>query len=208
MRKTPPLTRPLSPMANIPVERTGSSFPWWLVLLGLVALGAIVWFATRSTTDDTDRTAVTQTTDDAIVSDPGFISDEGRTTTTAPGATNGVMTNPARLVDVPATRDPAGREVRFDNMRVEVAYSDSVFYATHADGPPGTRFFVVLGNPAPSPSPFTPPATLDIGEVVTIEGVVREPSRDDLQRWDIAPAERDRLMRLEDYYVAARRVDQ
>lgn len=196
-------------MANIPVERTGSSFPWWLVLLGLVALGAIIWFATRTTTDDTTRTAATQTTtqttDDVIVSDSEFIPDEGRTTTTAPGATNGVLTNPARLVDVPATRDPAGREVRFTDMRVDVAYSDSVFYATHVDGPPNRRFFVVVGNPAPAPQ--GPPSTLQTGQVVTVEGVVREPSRDDLQRWDIAPAERDRLMRLEDYYVAARRVN-
>lgn len=189
-------------MANIPVERTTSSFPWWLLILGALVLGLILWLVLRPATDDRarDTTTVTQTEETTQTPAVTEVPDQDRT------QTRDVITAPARLVDTPDGRQLVGREVRFADMRVDVAYSDSVFYATHVDGPPGRRFFVVVGNPAPAPSPFSPPATLNIGDVVTVEGTIDEPQRDALQRWEIAEGERDRLMRLEDYYVSARQV--
>lgn len=44
---------PLFPMANIPVERTDSGFPMWLLgLLGLLLLGLLLWFFVGSDDDD------------------------------------------------------------------------------------------------------------------------------------------------------------
>ena len=69
---------PLSPhpsilMANIPVERTGSGFPLWLLgLLGLLLLGLLLWFFAGSddddvvVVDDVDETEVVE----AGVTDP------------------------------------------------------------------------------------------------------------------------------------------
>ena len=47
-------------MANIPVERTGTGTPWWVWLLGLLLLAAIVWFliAAFDNDDDVETAAV------------------------------------------------------------------------------------------------------------------------------------------------------
>lgn len=51
-------------MANIPVERTGT--PWWLWLLGLLLLGALLWFLIGAFGDD----------DDVVVTDDIEVVDE------------------------------------------------------------------------------------------------------------------------------------
>jgi hypothetical protein len=181
-------------VANIPVERTGNSggTPWWVWLLGALILLALIWFlVSQMTGDDRDRAPATAPPTTAV--DPARPADTGP------------ITDPRMLADAPDGRTMAGRQVQLSNMRVEVAYSDSAFYAVPADHPVDRRFFVVVGNPA------TPgiggPSTLQVGDVVTVHGTVHEPTRNDLQRWDIAENERDRLMRYEDYYIRADRVD-
>ncbi|MGB3541700.1 hypothetical protein [Rubrivirga sp.] len=52
-------------MANIPVERTASSPPWWLWLLGLLLLGLIGWLIASALGDD-----------DEVVEDPVEVVDE------------------------------------------------------------------------------------------------------------------------------------
>lgn len=184
-------------MANIPVERTdrAGGTPWWAWLLGLLVLIGLIWLVASLLSDDRpDRERVATADTTAVAPAPA-------TTTTD----TGVLTDPRVLADAPDTRVYAGREVRLSDMRVEVAYSDSVFYAVPADHPVDRRFFVVVGNPV------TPgiggPATLNVGDRVTVHGRLEEPARNDLERWDIAADERDRLTRLEDYYVRATRVD-
>lgn len=184
-------------MANIPVERTGSTggTPWWAWLIGLLLLIGLIWLLASALTDDDmdTRTAAVDTTT-AVTPAP--------TPTTTDTE---VLTDPVALANAPNTRVYDGRDVRFSDMRVEVAYSDSVFYAVPADDPVDRRFFVVVGNPA------TPgiggPATLEVGDRVTVHGRIDDTERDDLARWDIAADERDRLMRYEDYYVRATRID-
>jgi hypothetical protein len=181
-------------MANIPVERTERTggFPWWGWLLGLLLLIGLIWLLSSAFRGD-DRTPVTTTDTTAVA--PGPVTQQD----------TGVLTEPRVLADAPDPRLYAGREVRLANLRVEVAYSDSVFYAVPEGAPVNRRFFVVVGNPA------TPgiggPATLDVGDAVTVHGRLEEPARNELERWDVAADERDRLIRLEDYYIRATRVD-
>jgi len=42
-------------MANIPVERTSSGTPWWLWLLGLLLLLALIWFLISAFSDDEEE---------------------------------------------------------------------------------------------------------------------------------------------------------
>lgn len=184
-------------MANIPVERTdrAGGTPWWAWLLGLIILIGLIWLlASLLTGDDPNPEPVTTTDTTAVAPAPG-----------AQATGDEVITDVRRLADAPSARDFSDRQIRADSMRVEVAYSDSVFYAVPADYPTDRRFFVVVGDPD------TPgiggPATLNTGDLVTVHGTVREPQRDALEQWDITADERDRLMRLEDYYIRADRVE-
>jgi hypothetical protein len=182
-------------MANIPVERTERTggFPWWGWLLGLLLLIGLIWLLSSAFRGDDPAPVATA---DTTAVAPGPV--------TQPQDTE-VLTDPRVLAAAPDARLYEGRDVRLADMRVEVAYSDSVFYAVPADDPVDRRFFVVVGNPA------TPgiggPATLNVGDVVTVHGRLEEPARNELERWDIAADERDRLMRFEDYYVRARQVN-
>lgn len=178
-------------MANIPVERTGSSgMPWWAWLLGLVLLLGLVWLIFMTTGDDT---ADTQTT----AADTTEQAEERRD--------DGVLTDPVAVANAPNPRVYEGREVRFDDMRVEVAYSDSLFYAVPATEQVDRRFFVVLGDPGRfGPTGAT---NLSVGDRVTVHGRLSPPDRDALQSWEVAEDERARLDRLEDYYIRAERVN-
>ena len=181
-------------MANIPVERTsrGGGTPWWVWLLGLIVLIALIWLLAALLTNDDPA-------DPAVRDDPTMVDP-------APPPTDDtqVLTDPQVLTQAPDPRLYEGRQVRLQNMRVEVAYSDSLFYAVPAEDPVERRFFVVVGDPA------TPrigePATIQEGEQVTVHGRIQEPTRNELDRWNITENERDRLMRLEDYYIRADRV--
>jgi len=184
-------------MANIPVEptgRTGGAVPWWAWLLGLIALIAVIWLVASALTGDGRDRAPVAATDTAAVAPAPVATDQG------------VLTDPVPLANAPNPRVYEGREVRFADMRVEVAYSDSLFYAVPAGDPVERRFFVVVGSPMVTPG-IAGPTTLNVGDRVTVHGRLEEPVRSDLDRWDIAADERARLDRLEDYYIRAQRVD-
>ena len=72
MTRAPSVLSPPRLMANIPVERTSSGIPWWLLaLLGLLLLGLLIWLFAGdddevAVVDEPDRTEVVE----PIVTDP------------------------------------------------------------------------------------------------------------------------------------------
>lgn len=130
-------------MANIPVERSGG-IPWWVWLLGLLALLLLGALLLSQCGDDADRTAVTVEQDGVSTAgdfDESAVADDAGAAT-AGVATAGALTSLAALRDaIDGATDGTGadgttldgRDVRLSGLAVSRVVGDSTFYVGTGD---------------------------------------------------------------------------
>ena len=186
-------------MANIPVERERST-PWWLWLLGLLLLAALIWLIAELLDDDADDAYVAE--DHVTAVDPVAPVE------TDTAGTAGAITTIAGLADGQAA---IGREVRLDDVRVLTVTGDSSYFVgsgTDTD----TGALVVLENLGESETFASGPEgtdgryNVDEGDVIDVDGVVAAFDASTPDYTDMPAADRDRAMRS-GVYINAQRVE-
>ncbi len=153
-------------MADIPVEKK-SGTPWWLWLLGLLVLAALIWLLIGLFNDDEDEADV-DLGDDTNQVDPAPVEDV---------AAAGLITSVATITEADDPVSLAGRQVQLSDMRVSSVLGDSAFYAT----PEGDdrRFLIALNEVIPS-GPDDVEGRYDVteGQLVDVDGAIRELTRE------------------------------
>lgn len=168
-------------MARIPVEKKNGGTPWWAWLLGLLLLAGLIWLlVSLFDGDDEDYTSVPADTTETYTD---------YDTTDAMGTTGGTITSVSTLANGNAT-DLAGRQFELSDMRVESVEDDQLFWVTPADAGTGQgsgeRFLVSLREQLTPDQPGTE-GRYDIteGQIVTINGSVREINETDATAWGL-----------------------
>lgn len=163
-------------MANIPIEKKSGGAAWWMWLLGLLLLGALIWLLAGlfdGPEDDIDY-AVGDTTQVEPV--PVMPADDTGTITSL--MTIQTAANPQSLV---------GRSVNIDSLRVERVSGDSTFFVSAADAPTDNRIFAVLRNLGEAETGPGMGAdgvyNVNEDEMATIDGTIARLASDDPDRW-------------------------
>lgn len=118
-------------MAEIPVERKSKGLPWWLLLLGLLALLLVGFILLRSCND---RAAVSNTnTNTGMTTNTG--NGNARITTQGVGTATGDRVTDVNIFGSTADKASlAGRRVELQNVKVNRVISDRVFTVTSGSG--------------------------------------------------------------------------
>lgn len=176
-------------MADIPVEKKGGS-SWWLWLLGLLVLAALIWLLVELFDDEPDE-------DD--------LADETLTEEVEPAPMDeGPITDVSTIFAAASPAMLAGREVQLSDMRVTSVLGDSAFYAT----PEGDdrRFLIALNEVIPSP-PEGVEGRYDVteGQMVDVSGHIRELTRE-ADAWNLSDEEAD-AMQDDAIYIRAQELN-
>lgn len=190
-------------MANIPVERTPSPFPWWLLAVGLavVAVGAYIVGDVLFDDDDDDLYDDDHETV-AVAPIAPAVPDEPVHTEPAESAK---LTSVARIVAAPLT--VVGSEIAIPNMHVTDVVGDKTFYVTANNHSSDQQFFVFLDEQATPDDPGVEGRyDVNAGQTLTVYGSVQKLDESDRDKWNITETEAQRLGD-DAVYLRAERLD-
>lgn len=166
-------------MANIPVEQR--STPWWLWLLGLLALAGVFWLVAELFDNEPDADEIVGTEDNVGVIDdleiePGADVDvlEGAVVTTEDQlfVDDADPVDAGRMDGVTVTRLEPGTPVDLDGARVLNVIGDSAFWIGRDDT---RRYLVVLadlGESETGAGGTDGVFNVDEGDTVSIDGAI------------------------------------
>lgn len=153
-------------MADIKIEKKGSSLWWLWLLIALVVIGLLLWFFVGN--NDRDDRAV-----QAPVAAVAPVQSAGEESMTpVDGNANGPITD---LATITGSNDGSlvGRDVRLSGVPVGDVAGDASFWLTGADG---KRVYVVLDEVRTPGTPVEGRVDVDKGKNVDVVGTIRSAS--------------------------------
>ena len=178
-------------MAKIPVEKkTGG---WWMWLLALLALLLLGWMLAEVLDDEDDLDMATAEVE-----------------TVEPVETEvdvGPITSLVVLASAPSWRDMLEREVQLTDLRVTRVVGDKTFYVVPQGMQNAEELLIVLDQvPTPGQPGIEGRYDVTAGQIMTIEGELRELDVDPVQEWQLTEAEAQTLS-SDEIYVHADQLD-
>lgn len=169
-------------MAHIPIEKESRGPAWWLWLLGLLAVAALVWLVASLFDDpEPERADLARGETERMEPAPLVSAAEARPITSVAEILR--TANPTTLV---------GREVALDSLRVERLAGDSTFFVSAAALPSGDRLFAVLrrlGESEHGPGTGADGVyNIDEDDLTSLTGTIARLEPDDLARWGLTGA--------------------
>lgn len=150
-------------MAEIPVERK-SGIPWWVwLLLALIVLGLILWWASD---DDEIETAV--------VAPVAPVTETAVAPATTDMAAAGPITDLTTILGAADRSMLVGRQVQLSNVQVQSVVGDRTFFV----GPDANQTVLVVLDEIPTPGTPGTEGRYDVtqGQVVNISGSMASPN--------------------------------
>lgn len=189
-------------MANIPVERTSSPFPWWILIIGLIVLAGGAYIAGDLIFDDDDDSILHDDVETVAVAPVAPVPVIAPADARQDGAT---LTSVDRIIAAPLS--VVGAKVAIPNLHVTDVVGDKTFYVTAKDTSSDHRFFVLLNEQATPDHPGVEGRyDVNAGQVVTLYGTVERLNDSDRSKWNITEAEAER-MGDDAVYLHAERLD-
>lgn len=190
-------------MANIPVEHK-SGLPWWVWLLGLLALLLVGALLLSQCGDDDDVVAVTDTYEEPIPGPAGPIDDQVATDTGTDAITSWAM-----LLDAQGSDNLVGRMVDLDDLVVGNVVGDSSFFAAPASADDQRVLFVLQDLREWKAGPGTGADgiyNIDSGASIDVTGQIMAFAEGTAGTSQVAGADRTRLLD-QGYYINVTNVD-
>ncbi len=176
-------------MANIPIEKKSGGFPLLPVILGALAVLALLFFLMRGCDDNNPRTA-DGIVEDSLTANP----DAGLGPNDVPDSLGALFTSVDDIFrDSTAWTTYNGRAARFNNVRVTSVVGDSTFYVQSNNG---QRLFVVLEGLGEN-EPGGPPdgqMAVKVGDQLNLEGTLVR--NDDFARYGLSGDDLARFNRM------------
>ncbi len=189
-------------MARIPVEKDHKGTPWWLWLLGILLIIALIWLLVEWFDNDDD---------DVVVQDPI------ETVEPLPSVDTGVITSVATLLAANDISEYVGRQVRLDNMYVTAVPGDSIFFVRPGGdsgnmdaGGGDMNSEIIAASLAEESTPTNMvEGRYDVnpGQTITLYGVVRELSDGDLTNWGLTQDELSSRGGKNNFYIRVNRIE-
>lgn len=184
-------------MANIPVEKQGGT-PWWVWLLALLAVGALIWLVAELLDNEPDADDLAVADDEVEMIDDDDMVDD---------ATMGAITSFAALAEGTTN---IGREVDIENMEVTAVTGDSSFVMAPGQNQRDQGALIVLedmGEWRVGPGDGSD-GEYDVneGNTLNVEGTVLAFDETTPDYADMSDADRERALR-QGVYISANSVD-
>ena len=189
-------------MAKIPVEKESSGGGWGKWIVGLLALALIVWaiwaWGAGGEEEVVAEEGVEQLEEDADIEQPA-----------AGAAAGGVITDLSTITNA-SGQTFIGRQVQLSNLNVPQMLGDSLFNVSAAGAEGAEEDVLVVLDETTQVEQGGVEGRYNVNEgqrLTVLEGSIEQLASDVLQEEGLTGPDADQIMRENEYYIRAQRID-